>query len=118
MFLLEKKNKISVERSVGRLGKSDTFFRPSIPETLCAFGTEDFRIFVNFGCLLDFFCHDYGKIVSCFRHFTKDKILQRYKTPADFRTKNFAGVESAIVSIFFVCDFRYQKIFLLLNLLL
>ena len=68
---------------------NDTFYRPSVVHAQAIVGSEKFPdagINCNYG--IDKYSQAYGEIVSCFRHLSKDNILQPYITQKDFVTSN------------------------------
>ena len=68
---------------------NDAFYRPSVVNAQCIFGSE---IFPDAGkkCYyaIDNFSQAYDEIVSCFRHLANDTNLQPYITQKDIKTFN------------------------------
>ena len=63
----------------------DAFYRPSVINAHCIIGSENYTdAGKNCNYAIDNNSQAYGKIVSCFRHSAKDKILQPYITQEVF----------------------------------
>ena len=96
---------------------NDAFYRPSVVNARCIIGNEkipDAGKFCNYA--IDKYSQAYGKIVSCFRHFAEDSILQPCITQKDFVTSNNYTDGNPGYNLY-VFDIRHHQIIVLLNLL-
>ena len=88
---------------------NDTFYRSSVVNAKCNIGSEtipDSGINCNFA--IDQYSQQYGEVVSCFKHISKENILQPYTTQKVFITSN-KYPDGNIGYDLYVFDFRHYQ---------
>ena len=88
---------------------SDTFYRPSVVNAQCIFGSEKFPdagISCNYA--IDKYSQAYAEFVSCFGHLAKDNILPPYITQKDFITSTNCSDANPGYNLY-VFDIRHHQ---------